>query len=102
MFLHITSARYIDTYKIEIRFNNDREGIVDLFESLEGKVFKPLQELELFKQFEVDAELGTIRWLNGADFAPEYLYFLTFRDNPELQDQFQKWGYLPSKIATLV
>ncbi|MFZ4666404.1 MAG: DUF2442 domain-containing protein [Prochlorotrichaceae cyanobacterium] len=42
MFLHITSARYIDTYKIEIRFNNDREGIVDLFETLEGKVFKPL------------------------------------------------------------
>jgi hypothetical protein len=38
----LTSARYIDAYKIEIRFNNDREGIVDLFETLEGKVFKPL------------------------------------------------------------
>jgi len=51
MFLHITSARYIDRYKIELRFNNDRYGIVDLAESLEGKVFQPLQDLALFKQF---------------------------------------------------
>ena len=102
MFLHITSARYIDRYKIELRFNNDRYGIVDLAESLEGKVFQPLQDLAFFKQFDVDEELGTIKWLNGADFAPEYLYFLTFRDDPELQDQFQKWGYLPRKITVSV
>ena len=102
MFLHITSARYIDRYRIELRFNNDREGIVDLSESLEGKVFQPLQDLAFFKQFDVDEELGTIKWLNSADFAPEYLYFLTFRDDPELQDQFQKWGYLPIKITVSV
>ena len=53
MFLHITSARYIDRYRIELRFNNDREGIVDLSESLEGKVFQPLQDLAFFKQFDM-------------------------------------------------
>ena len=99
MFLHIISARYIDHYKIEIQFNDSHRGIVDLSNSLKGKVFQPLQDLVLFQQFEVDAELGAIRWSNGADFAPEYLYFLAFRDLPELQEQFQKWGYLPTKVA---
>jgi hypothetical protein len=102
MFLHIISARYIDRYEIEIQFNDSRRGIVDLSNSLKGKVFQPLQDLVLFQQFEVDVELGTIRWSNGADFAPEYLYFLAFRDLPELQEKFQKWGYLPAKVALSV
>ncbi len=102
MFLHIISARYIDRYRIEIQFNDSRGGIVDLSNSLKGKVFQPLQDLVLFQQFEVDAELGTLHWSNGADFAPEYLYFLAFRDLPELQEQFQKWGYLPAKVAVNV
>ncbi|MEB3189690.1 MAG: DUF2442 domain-containing protein [Snowella sp.] len=99
MFLHIVSASYIDNYKIKIQFNDHRTGIVDLADSLKGKVFRPLQDLDLFQQFEVDVELGTICWPNGADFAPEYLYFLVFRNLPELQEQFEKWGYLPAKVA---
>jgi hypothetical protein len=99
MFLHIISARYIDRYEIEIQFNDSRRGIADLSNSLKGKVFQPLQDFVLFQQFEVDVELGTIRWSNGADFAPEYLYFLTFRDLPELQEKFQKWGYLSNRVA---
>lgn len=102
MFLHIIAARYTDNYKIAIEFNNGCQGIVDLSESLQGQLFEPLQDLALFQQFEVDQELGTICWSNGADFAPEYLYFLAFRNNPELQEQFKKWGYLPDKIAMSV
>ncbi len=102
MFLHIISAHYIDQYRIKIQFNNNRIGTVDLSTSLKGKIFQPLQDLLLFQQFEVDAELGTIRWSNGADLAPEYLYFLAFHDLPELQEQFQKWEYLPAKVAVSV
>lgn len=99
MFLHVVSACYVDRYRIKIQFNDRRTGIVDLADSLKGKVFRPLQDLDLFQQFEVDAEVGTICWYNGADFAPEYLYFLAFRDLPELQEQFEEWGYLPAKVA---
>jgi hypothetical protein len=102
MFLHIISARYANGYRIKIKFNDDREGVADLSESLTGKVFKPLQDLDLFQQFEVDTELGTLRWINDADFAPEYLYFLAFRDVVELQEKFQKWGYLASKVVALI
>jgi hypothetical protein len=36
----------------------------------------------------------TISWENGLDLAPEFLYFLAFRNEPELQELFRKWGYL--------
>jgi hypothetical protein len=102
MFLQIISARYLDNYRIALDFNNGYQGIADLSESLQGPVFEALQDLALFQQCEVDQELGTICWPNGADFAPEYLYFLAFRNNPELKEQFQKWGYLPDKIVMSV
>ncbi|NUN63448.1 DUF2442 domain-containing protein [Pseudanabaena biceps] len=102
MFLHIVSAHYIDRYRIEIQFSDGRSGIADLADSLKGKVFQSLQDLVLFQQFEVETELRTIRWSNGADFAPEYLYFLAFRDLPELQEQFQSWGYLSPKVTVNV
>jgi hypothetical protein len=102
MFLHIISACYIDRYQVEIQFNDGCIGIADLSESLKGKIFQPLQDLVLFQQFEVDNEIGTLRWSNGTDFAPEYLYFLAFRDLPELQEKFQKWGYVSTKVAVNV
>jgi len=53
-----------------------------------------LKDEALFAQLKLDKELETISWPNGADIAPEYLYFQAFKDNPELQEQFKAWGYL--------
>jgi len=41
---------------------------------LEGEVFAPLQDLELFTAVELDATFGTLQWPNGADFDPETLH----------------------------
>jgi len=94
MFLLVTDAKYLGNYRIEIKFNNGQQGIADLTDSLEGHVFEPLKNTSLFSQLSVDKELETIIWPNGADLAPEYLYFKSFQNVPELQDQFRKWGYI--------
>lgn len=40
MFLHIISARYANGYRIKIKFNDGREGVANLSESLTGMVFR--------------------------------------------------------------
>lgn len=94
MFLHVTEARYIEGYKVEVSFNDGKTGIADLSAALKGPVFEPLQDLSAFSQLRVDEELETIVWPNGADLAPEYIFFQAFRNRPELQGQFKKWGYI--------
>lgn len=73
MFLHITNARYQSNYKIWLQFDDGTEGIVDLWDECSGEIFEPLQDMIFFKSFILDKESGTIRWPNGADFAPEFL-----------------------------
>jgi hypothetical protein len=41
-----------------------------------GGVFRPLQDVEFFKQVRVDSEAGTLVWPNGVDFCPDVLYSL--------------------------
>ena len=79
---------------VEISFNNGRKGTADLENVLKGKMFEPLRNKSEFSAFTVDKELETIVWPNGADLAPEYLYFQAFKSESELQDQFKTWGYI--------
>jgi len=74
MILHVLEARYDRDYVISMRFNDGAEGYVDLRDELYGEVFTPLQDVERFRAFRVDPELGTIVWENGADLAPEFLH----------------------------
>lgn len=94
MFLHITKAAYIEDYKVRVSFNNGREGVADLTDALTGSVFESLKAQSAFSTFSVDAELETIVWSNGADLAPEYIYFQAFKNDPKLQAQFKQWGYI--------
>ncbi|MCL0065337.1 DUF2442 domain-containing protein [Dehalococcoidia bacterium] len=94
MFLHVTNAKYIEEYRVQISFNDGRKGVADLSDALEGSVFGQLKEKSVFSRLKLDEELGTIVWPNGADLAPEYIYFQAFKDEPGLQTQFKEWGYV--------
>ena len=74
MILHVKEATYLHDYVLWIRFNNGAEGEIDLSDELEGEVFGPLKDLDVFQSFTVDPVLETVVWGNGADFAPEFLY----------------------------
>ena len=94
MFLHVTKATPLDGFRVQVCFDNGREGVADLAEALTGPVFELLKDPEVFRQFRVDEELQTIVWPNGTDLAPEYIYYQAFRSDPALQDTFRKWGYI--------
>mgnify|MGYP000885105891 CR=1 FL=1 len=39
-----------------------------------GKMYGPLKDFDLFQKVQVNPEVATIEWPNGADFDPETLY----------------------------
>ena len=57
MFLHVTHAKLLDGYRVEVCFDDGREGIADLTEALEGPMFGPLKDPETFSKFRADEEL---------------------------------------------
>ncbi len=73
--IYVISAKLIEGFKVEIRFTTGEVKLVDLQPFLRGPVFDGIaQDKALFENFEVDPELGTIVWGNGADIDPEVLY----------------------------
>ena len=70
--LQISDVEYIKEYQLRLTFNNGESKEIDLENYLTGEVFKPLKDKELFIQYGLVN--GTIEWVTGADFAPEYLY----------------------------
>lgn len=94
MFLHIIEAKHVEGYTVEVAFNDGSKGIADLSPALKGSVFEPLKEIAVFAQLRVDPELETIVWPNGADLAPEYIYYQAFKEKPELEARFKEWGYI--------
>lgn len=94
MLIKLVNAVYLNHYQIQLAFNDGKQGIVDLKDDLTGEMFAPLMDLALFASVTLDKQLKTLVWQNGADLAPEYLYFKAFSSDPQLQQQFREWGYL--------
>jgi hypothetical protein len=69
--IHVIGAEYLDGYRLLVDFNDGFSGVVDLGGRLTGPVFRPLNEIDAFRQFKIDGH--TVCWSNGADLAPEYL-----------------------------
>ena len=70
----VVEGSYVSDFVIRVRFDDGREGSVDLREELWGPIFEPLRDPAYFRRFRVHPELHTIVWDNGADFSPEFLY----------------------------
>ena len=69
----IVEVEQAGAYLIRVRFADGVEGEVDLSQELDGEMFEPLRDRQLFKQLKLDADTHTIVWPNGADLAPEFV-----------------------------
>jgi hypothetical protein len=69
-------VRPLGGFRLRLGFEDGTQGDVDVA-AIIGKfagVFAPLRKAAYFESVRVDRGLGTIRWPNGADIAPETLY----------------------------
>lgn len=71
---HVTHVEVVDDHRLHLSFEDGVEGELDFANRDWRGVFEPLRDPSYFKLVEVDPELGTIVWPNGADLAPETLH----------------------------
>ena len=68
----VAAVRYVRGHVLWLKFSDGVEGEVDLTDGLEGELFAPIRDPEMFARATV--EDGAVTWPNGADWAPETLY----------------------------
>lgn len=70
----VTEITLVQHFTLRIRFDDDTEQTIDFAPVLEGEVYGPLRDAKMFQQVEIDPEIHTLVWPNGADFDPETLH----------------------------
>ncbi len=71
----VINAKYLHDYKLTLIFDDGKSGIVDFSRYLKvGGVFERFKDIEFFKNFKVNPELGIITWQDEIDVSPETLY----------------------------
>ena len=78
MFPRVKQVRHMGGHRLELTFNDGTTRELDFRERIAGRggVFRQLEDVEFFKQVQVDPEAGTIVWPNGVDFCPDVMYSL--------------------------
>jgi hypothetical protein len=70
----VKAFQIISPYVLRVEFDDQSQQTIDFKPVLGGELFGPLRELSLFNQVQIDPEVHTLVWPNGADFDPETLH----------------------------
>lgn len=70
----VTSFQIVAPYTLRLQFDDETEQTIDFQPILAGEFYGPLRDLKLFNQVQIDAEVHTLVWPNGADFDPATLH----------------------------
>lgn len=87
----VVQFEIVALYTLRVVFSDGKEQVINFRPVLIGELYGPLQDEHLFKQVEIDPEVHTLVWPNGADFDPA-----TLHDWPEYVESMKaltkKWA----------
>ena len=70
----VLAFQIVGPYTLLIRFDDGCAQTIDFNTVLAGELLGPLRELTFFNQVQIDPEVHTLVWPNGADFDPATLH----------------------------
>lgn len=86
----VESFRIVAPHTLNVRFDDGVERTIDFGPVLEGDLYGPLRDRELFEQVRIDTEVYTLVWPNGADFDPATLHDWP-KLLPAMRARIQQW-----------
>ena len=90
----VENVEIVTDYTLRVAFEDGAVQVIDFRPVLAGALYGPLRDLTLFNQVQIDPEVATLVWPNGADFDPA-----TPHDWPQQLNQLvqhaQKWQPAP-------
>lgn len=69
----VTDFQIVAPYTLRVKFDDGTSQTIDFLPILEGRIYGPLRNLQLFNQVRIDPSAHTLVWPNEADFDPETL-----------------------------
>ncbi len=86
----VVAFEILGPYTLRIQFDDNAWQTINLLPALAGELYGPLRDPELFNRVQLDHEVGTLVWPNGADFDPATLHDWTAY-GPAFIARAQKW-----------
>ncbi len=82
MYHDVIDVQCLDDFKLKLTFDDGKSGILDCKPLIaKGGVFAELNDVAIFKQVEINRELGVVTWKDTIDIAPETVYSLATGTN---------------------
>lgn len=86
----VLSFERVAPFTLKIAFDDGTSQVIDFRAVLKGEVYGPLNDPTLFDQVQIDPEVHTLVWPNGADFDPAILHNWA-ESSPALKSLAEKW-----------
>jgi len=86
----VVSFEKIAPFNLKVTFDDGTSQVIDFGPFLKGDLYGPLKDPTLFDQVQIDPEVHTLVWPNGADFDPAILHNWP-ESSPALKSLEEKW-----------
>ena len=70
----VVSFEKVAAFTLRVGFDDGVSQVIDFRPVLKGELYAPLQDSSLFDRVQIDSEVHTLVWPNGADFDPATLH----------------------------
>jgi len=74
MIHHPVEVKALESYKIWLKYPDNREGVIDLSHLIGSGVFKAWENELFFKKVYINPETGAVAWDETIELCPETLY----------------------------